>query len=56
MVISDELKSINIQATASLTVNGGNDIPIAGTVVGDVTEDSPATVTLTASDVDTGAD
>ena len=56
-VVSDNSSAANDtsdNATASLTVNGSNDIPIAGTVVGNVTEDSPATVTLTASDVDTG--
>ena len=56
-VVSDNSSAANDtsdNATVSLTVNGSNDIPIAGTVVDNVTEDSPATVTLTASDVDTG--
>ena len=56
-VVTDNSSAANDtsdNATASLTVNGSNDIPIAGTIVSNVTEDSPATVTLTASDVDTG--
>ena len=51
---SSAVNNTSENATVSLTVNGSNNSPVASSIVDNVTEDNPGTVTLSASDVDFG--